>query len=58
MKRYHQNQSLDVYLYGRCSDKEKETAREFIEMNRINLGMNEASLTFLEDINELKECSF
>lgn len=58
IKRYHHKQVLNVYLYGKCSQTEKVTAREFIERNRINMGMDEASVTFMDDVNSLKGCSF
>lgn len=56
MKRYRRKQNLRVYLYGSCSALEKETAKKLIEMNRINMGMKESTLQFLNDAEDLRGC--
>lgn len=59
VKRYkHKDkQIMNVYLYGPSSELERHTAQELVEMNRINLGIDEANLVFLSDKDELKGCS-
>lgn len=56
IKRYRHSQELNVYLYGICSELEKETARGLVEANRVNWGMDKAVLTFLHDVSELGGC--
>ncbi len=33
---------LSVYLYGKSNELEKETAKELVKMNRINMGIDGA----------------
>ncbi len=54
VRRYHHKQMLSVYLYGKCSKLEKETAKELVEMNRINMGIEKAVIVFTDTADELR----
>ena len=55
MKRYHHShQMLSVYLYGKSSELEKETAKELVKMNSINMGIEEVEVIFADTADELR----
>ena len=53
VSRYSPRQKMLVCFYGDCTDFEKETARQMVEQNRLNLGYDKAEVLFFEDINQL-----
>jgi multimeric flavodoxin WrbA len=54
MKRYrHSHQMLSVYFYGQASEFEKETAKELVKMNSINMGIKEVRIAFVDTAEEL-----
>ena len=55
IKRYnHSHQMLRVYFYGNGSKLEKETAKELVKMNSINMGIEETEIAFADTEDELR----
>ena len=55
VNRYPRRHLLRVYFYGDCTKFERETAREFVERNRLNLGFEKAEVCFIQSAELLKE---
>lgn len=55
ISRYARRKLLRVCFYGECSELERETAREVVERNRLNLDYEKADVIFFETIGQLQE---
>lgn len=55
ISRYPRRGHMRVFFYGECTEFERETAAELVERNRLNLDYEKADITFLRDIEQLKE---
>ena len=61
ISRYPPRKLLRVYFYGECTKFERETAKEIVERNRLNLDYEKVEVIFLENIEQLQEaglCTF
>ena len=55
ISRYARRKLLRVCFYGECTELERETAREVVERNRLNLDYEKAEVSFFENSEQLKE---
>lgn len=55
ISRYARRKLLRVCFYGECTELERETAREVVERNRLNLDYEKADVIFFETIGQLQE---
>ena len=55
ISRYSRRKLLRVYFYGECTEFERETAKEVVERNRLNLDYEKAEVVFFEKSEQLKE---
>ena len=57
ISRYPRRRLMRVCFYGACTELERETAREVVERNRLNLYYEKADVVFSEHAEQLKEDS-
>lgn len=55
ISRYPRRGLLRVCFYGECTEFERETAREMVERNRLNLDYERAEVVFCENPEQLRE---
>lgn len=55
ISRYPRRKLLRVCFYGESTETERETARELVERNRLNLDYETAGVSFFKNIEQLKE---
>ena len=55
ISRYKNRPECTVFLYGQISDFEKQIANELVKANGINMAWQNATLSFLDDAQQLRE---
>ncbi len=55
INRYPRRKLLRVCFYGECTEFERETAKEVVERNRLNLDYEKADVVFFDNIEQLME---
>lgn len=54
ISRYKTRRKLEVYFYGSCDRLERETAREYVECQAVNLNMDSCEVVFINCAEELR----
>lgn len=55
INRYKIKRKLVVYFYGDCSEFERETAREYVKCQSVNMDADTYEVIFMESAEDLKE---